>query len=385
MKIGISCYPTYGGSGVVATELGKNLALLGHEVHFISYALPHRLNGFQSNIFFHEVVTTEYPLFEYPPYALALATKMADIALREELDLLHVHYAIPHALSAYLARDMIKEQRQLPVITTLHGTDITLVGADPSFMRITQHSINQSDAVTAVSSFLREETLRTFQPTVPIEVIHNFIRENPSQKAACQKIRERMAPGGEPILIHLSNFRPVKRVLDTIEIAARIRKEMPVKLVLIGDGPDRAHAERRAAELGIDSDVIFLGKQDDVYYLLALGDIFLMPSNTESFGLAALEAMTCGLPCITSNAGGLPEVNIHGETGYHANVGDVETMSKYALKILKDPDLQERLSQQARKHALDNFHSDYIIPQYIRLYEDVLSKSGKIALESQNS
>ncbi len=384
MKIGISCYPTYGGSGVVATELCKNLALLGHEIHFISYALPHRLNGFHENIFFHEVVTTEYPLFEYPPYALALSTKMADIALKEELDILHVHYAIPHALSAYLARDMIKEQLSLPVITTLHGTDITLVGADPSFMRITKHSINQSDAVTAVSEYLRQETLKTFQPSVPIQVIHNFIRGNPSQKAACRKIRERMAPDGEPILVHLSNFRPVKRVLDTVEIAARVREKMPVRLVLIGDGPDRALAERRAKELGISDDVIFLGKQDDVYYLLALGDIFLMPSNTESFGLAALEAMTCGLPCITSNAGGLPEVNIHGETGFHADVGDVEAMSDYAIQMLSDNDLRETLSKNARAHALNNFHSDHIIPQYIRLYEDVISKNRELALESEN-
>lgn len=373
MKIGISCYPTYGGSGIVATELGKHLAQRGYEVHFIAYALPYRLNEYYENILFHEVKVPEYPLFEYPPYALALATKMADIAIHEKLDLIHVHYAIPHALSAYLAREMIRDQRPLKIITTLHGTDITLVGADPSFMRITQYGINQSDAVTAVSEYLKSETIKTFNPRVPIKVIHNFIKEHPQQNIVCQQLRKRYSPEGEPILIHLSNFRPVKRVLDTIQIAKRVLEEMPIRLVLIGDGPDRPIAEKMSRELGIEKDVIFLGKQEEVYFLLSLGDIFLMPSQTESFGLAALEGMACGLPCITSNAGGLTELNVHGISGYTAPVGDVDQMSKYVLQILKDPSLKEKLSRQAKERAFKHFHSDFIIPQYIQLYEDVLN------------
>lgn len=374
MKIGISCYPTYGGSGTVATELGKNLAELGYEIHFISYALPYRLSGYYSNIFFHEVKVPEYPLFEYPPYALALATKMADIAINEKLDLIHVHYAIPHALSGVMAREMLRGKYPLKIITTLHGTDITLVGADPSFMGITQYSINESDAITTVSQFLKNETLRIFQPTVPIDVIYNFIKEPPGNLSDCKMLRNRIAPNGEPILLHLSNFRPVKRMLDTIDILDRVLREMPAKLVLIGDGPDRGNAEKKARDLGIENHVVFLGKQEDVYALLNLGDVFLMPSQTESFGLAALEAMCCGLPCITSNTGGLPELNLHGETGYTAPVGDVDTMSEYALKILKDPALKSKLGENARKIALTKFQAESIIPQYVGLYEKVLSQ-----------
>ena len=374
MKIGISCYPTYGGSGVVATELGKALAERGHEVHFITYALPYRLNGYYNNIFFHEVKVPEYPLFEYPPYALALATKMADIALHEKLDVIHTHYAIPHALSAYLARDMIKDRHRLKIITTLHGTDITLVGADASFLRITRHSINQSDAVTAVSEFLRQETLKTFKPSVPIQVIYNFIKEVPRMEPDCQKLRKRLTPGGEPVLIHLSNFRPVKRISDIIHIADKVLKEMPIRLVMIGDGPERPLAERMVRRLGISDNVSFLGKQDDVYCLLSMGDIFLMPSETESFGLAALEAMSCGLPVVTSNAGGLPELNVHGETGFHSPVGDVDSMSQQVLRILREPQLKETLAAQARQFAFERFHADIIIPQYIDLYESVLAR-----------
>ncbi len=374
MKIGISCYPTYGGSGVVATELGKALAARGHEIHFITYALPYRLNGYYHNIFFHEVKVPEYPLFEYPPYALALATKMADIALNEKLDVIHSHYAIPHSLSAYLARDMIKDRHRLKIITTLHGTDITLVGADASFLRITRHSIDQSDAVTAVSDFLRQETLKTFKPKVPINVIYNFIKEIPRMDKDCMDIRKRLAPGGEPVLIHLSNFRPVKRISDIIHIADRVLKEIPIRLVMIGDGPERPLAERMVRRLGIRDNVSFLGKQDDVYCLLSMGDIFLMPSETESFGLAALEAMSCGLPVVTSNAGGLPELNVHGETGFHAEVGDIESMSRQVMQILRNPALKEKLSKQARQIAFERFHSDIIIPQYINLYESVLAE-----------
>lgn len=375
MKIGISCYPTYGGSGVVATELGKNLANRGHEVHFISYALPYRLNGYYDNIFFHEVKVPEYPLFEYPPYALALATKLADIAIHERLDLIHTHYAIPHATSGYLAREMIRGEHDLKLVTTLHGTDITLVGADPSFLRITRYSINSSDAVTAVSNFLKEETIRTFNPTVPIEVIYNFIEEQVEQPRECKVLRKRLAAHGEALLIHLSNFRPVKRVLDTLEITRLVLPHHPVRLVLIGDGPERSVAERRARELGIENSVTFLGKQDDVYRLLSLGDIFLMPSESESFGLAALEAMYCGLPCVSSNAGGLPELNIHGETGYTAPVGDVESMSRHVLRILSEEGRLEKMSEVARNYALERFHADKIIPMYVDLYRRVLGQS----------
>lgn len=374
MKIGIACYPTYGGSGIVATELGKNLARRGHEIHFISYALPYRLSGFFSNIIFHEVKVPEYPLFEYPPYALALATQIATVATNNNLDLVHVHYAIPHAVSACLARDMIKSRHRLKVVTTLHGTDITLVGADPSYKQITQYGINKSDAVTAVSNFLREATISTFEPEIPIRVIYNFIDGPHSSEEDCRCLREKFAPNGETILTHLSNFRPVKRVQDTIEITRLVKEKTPVKLVLIGDGPERSHAEELVRKYGLQDDVFFLGKQEDVYCMLNVGDIFLMPSGNESFGLAALEAMSCGLPCISSNAGGLPELNIHGETGYIAPVGDVLEMSNQVLKIIQTPDLLSQLSQNAQHHAIKNFHSDAIMKQYIKLYEEVLSQ-----------
>ena len=372
MKIGISCYPTYGGSGVVATELGKNLALRGHEIHFITYALPYRLNEFHENIFYHEVKVPEYPLFEYPPYALALATKMAEIALYENLDLIHAHYAIPHAISAYMAKQMVSGKHPLKIITTLHGTDITLVGADPSFTMITQYSINHSDAVTTVSEYLKKETIKTFNPNIPLHVIYNFIDDHPFQQSVCENFRKKLSPENEPILMHLSNFRPVKRVLDVIEIANLVLKEIPIRLVLVGDGPDRFAAERLAKEYGISEKVIFLGKQEEVFLLLSAADIFLMPSGSESFGLAALEAMSCGIPCITSNAGGLVEVNKSGVSGYLAPLGDVKTMSNYVIKLLKDPQLYRNLSESARKHAFENFHTDIILPQYLQLYEDIL-------------
>jgi len=373
MKIGISCYPTYGGSGIVATELGKNLAVRGHEIHFITYALPYRLNEFHENIFFHEVKVPEYPLFEYPPYALALATKMADITLNEDLDLIHAHYAIPHAISAYMAKRMVADKHPLKIITTLHGTDITLVGADASFMRITQYSINNSDAVTAVSQYLKDETKKIFNPVIPIHVIHNFVSEHPMQQNTCDNLRHKLAPNNEPILMHLSNFRPVKRVLDIIEVARIVLEEMPVRVVLIGDGPDRYEAENLARKFGIRDNVAFLGKQEKIYLLLSVADVFLLPSGSESFGLAALEAMSCGVSCVTSDAGGLKEVNKHGTTGYIAPLGDVRQMSEYVMKILKDPVLKKNLSENAREYALSNFHDDIIIPQYLKLYEEVLN------------
>lgn len=372
MKIGISCYPTYGGSGVVATELGKNLALRGHEIHFITYALPYRLNRFYDNIYFHEVKVPEYPLFEYPPYDLALATKMAEIALHEKLDLIHAHYAIPHAISAYMAKQMVRDKHPLKIITTLHGTDITLVGADASFMRITEYSINHSDAVTAVSHYLKDETIKTFNPQAPIRVIYNFIEEHPMQQNTCEHLRRKLAPNNEPILAHLSNFRPVKRVMDVIEIARIILEYMPIKVIMVGDGPDRHPAETLAREYGISDRVVFLGKQEEIYLPLSTADVFLMPSGSESFGLAALEAMSCGVPCITSDAGGLREVNKHGVSGFVAPLGDVEKMSEYVMQILRDPALKKKLSIGARKNALDNFHVDIIIPQYLQLYQEVL-------------
>lgn len=377
MRIGISCYPTYGGSGVVATELGKILAGKGLEIHFISYALPHRLTEYHENIFYHEVKVPQYPLFEYPPYALALATKMADIAVFEKLQILHVHYAIPHAISAYLAKQMILGQHRLKIVTTLHGTDITLVGADPSFLRITRFGLEQSDAVTAVSQYLKAQTINTFNPNKEIEVIYNFIEEHPLQQHTCSHLRNRIAPNGEPILVHLSNFWPVKRIMDVIEIARRVMEKRPVKLILIGDGPERPLAEKKARDYGIDPHVLFFGKQENIYTILSVGDVFLMPSEQESFGLAALEAMSCGVPCVTSNAGGLPEVVREGVSGFMAPVGDVDKMAELTLKILDNPQLKETLSQGARSYAFSNFHAEKIVPQYLQLYERVLSDTGK--------
>lgn len=384
MKIGISCYPTYGGSGVVATELGKNLALRGHEIHFITYALPYRLSEFHENIFYHEVKVPEYPLFEYPPYALALASKMAEITLNEKLDLIHAHYAIPHAISAYMAKQMVVDKHPLKIITTLHGTDITLVGADASFMRITQYSINHSDAVTAVSEYLKNETNKIFSPDIPIEVIYNFISEHPMQQNICDNLRKKLSPNGDPILVHLSNFRPVKRVMDVIEIARKVLDQVPIRLVMIGDGPDRYGAERLTREYGMSDKVIFMGKQEEIYLVLSAADVFLLPSGSESFGLAALEAMSCGVPCVTSDAGGLPEVNKHGICGYLAPLSDVTKMSEYVIKILKDPKLKKELSKNARSHAIKNFHDDIIIPKYLDLYQKVLNSEHSL-LEKINN
>ena len=375
MKIGISCYPTYGGSGVVATELGIHLARRGHEVHFITYAWPSRLKDYVENIYFHEVEVPEYPLFEYPPYALALATKMADIALNERLDLIHVHYAIPHAASAYLAKCMLEGQWNLKIVTTLHGTDITLVGADPSFLRITRFGIDQSDAVTAVSRYLQQRTEETFHPRKTIQVIYNFIDDRPLQAQPCEAMRRRVAPSGEPILIHLSNFRPVKRVLDVVRIAHLVSRRLPVQLILIGDGPERPRAEALARELGFADRVTFLGKQEDVYPLLAIGDVFLMPSKQESFGLAALEAMACGVPCVTSNAGGLPEIMVDGKTGFMAPIGNLELMAQRAMEILKVPELRDKMGRWARDHAVQHFHERKVVPRYLDVYRQVMKGS----------
>jgi L-malate glycosyltransferase len=381
LKIGITCYPTYGGSGVVATELGLELAERGHEIHFISYAQPIRLTGPHPNIHYHEVEVSRYPLFDYPPYDLALATRMAEVSELYDLDLLHVHYAIPHSVSALLARQMLAAKprgRELPFVTTLHGTDITLVGLDRSYLPITRFSIEQSDGVTAISQYLRERTLREFDIRNEIKVIFNFVNCEMYRRAPAttEKQREEYAPNGERILVHLSNFRPVKRLTDVIEIFDRVHQKMPAKLLMIGDGPDRSQAEWLAVQKGIHDDVLFLGKQDQVHEKLAIADIMLLPSELESFGLAALEAMACSVVPIATRVGGLPEVVEHGTSGFLADVGDVETMSRYAIDLLSSKDRLKEMSSAAREVALSRFCSDRIIPEYEEFYRRVLERSS---------
>jgi N-acetyl-alpha-D-glucosaminyl L-malate synthase BshA len=375
MKIGITCYPTYGGSGVVATELGIELAARGHEVHFISYAMPIRLTGASDRIFFHEVEVTTYPLFDHPPYTLALATKMGEVAEQVPLDLLHVHYAIPHSVSALLAR-MMASPRRLPFITTLHGTDITLVGSDRSYLPITRFSIEQSDGVTAISSYLRDRTLKEFEIKRPIDVIPNFVNCDLYKKSDDHAARARWAPGGEPILMHLSNFRPVKRLTDVVEIFVLVREKIPAKLVLIGDGPDRGAAEYIVRKKHIAKDVLFLGKQDHVHEKLGLADLFLLPSDEESFGLAALEAMACEVPVVATNVGGLPEVVKNGVDGYLFPPRDVHAAAKYALEILTRPDRGRLMGQMARASARARYCSNDIIPLYEAYYRKILDQAG---------
>jgi N-acetyl-alpha-D-glucosaminyl L-malate synthase BshA len=373
MRIGITCYPTYGGSGAVATELGLDLARRGHEVHFISYASPFRLPDFAERVTFHEVVPAEYPLFEHSPYALALAVKQHEVALRENLDLMHVHYAIPHATTAWLAKEMMRKVRDLKVVTTLHGTDITLVGQDPSYFTITKFSIEQSDAVTAVSAFLRDETYRAFGCTdCTIEVIPNFVEPRDYYPATdVSTCRRALAPADHAVLVHVSNFRPVKRVLDVVRTFDGVRRVRPATLVLVGDGPDRDAAEQEVDRLGVRRSVRFLGKVDNVADVLRGADLFLLPSQSESFGLAALEAMACGVPVIATRTGGLPEVITDGVTGFLAEVGDIATMTDRALTVLNDPALHARLRAAAAARALE-FAADKVVPLYERLYEDVL-------------
>jgi N-acetyl-alpha-D-glucosaminyl L-malate synthase BshA len=381
MKIGITCYPTYGGSGVVATELGLELAQRGHEIHFISYAQPIRLRGEEPNIHYHEVEVSRYPLFDYPPYDLALATRMAEVAQLYDLDLLHVHYAIPHSVSALLARSMAASNgspRRLPFVTTLHGTDITLVGLDRSYLPITRYSIQQSDGVTAISNYLKDRTQRVFDVKNSIEVIYNSVncdvyRRNLETYA---QVRAEYAPNGEKVLVHLSNFRPVKRLTDVIEIFDRVHKKMPSKLLLIGDGPDRSVAEWLAVQKGIHADVLFLGKQDQIEEKLAIADIMLIPSELESFGLAALEAMACEVVPISTRAGGVPEVIDHGKSGYLADVGDVETMARYAIELLSDEQRLKEMGKVARAAAIERFGSAKIVKQYEDFYRRVLERSA---------
>ncbi len=373
MKIGITCYPTYGGSGVVATGLGKELAALGHEVHFISYALPHRLTNFVENIFYHEVEVSNYPLFEHQLYGLALTSKMLEVIEYEQLDLLHVHYAIPHATSAYLAKQILRKNRSdIKIVTTLHGTDITLVGLEPSFLPLVKFSIEESDGVTAVSRFLKEKTITNYYIEKDIEVIYNFIDTEIYRPVCNQQFKDHVAPNGEKILIHTSNFRPVKRVCDTIRILEKVNKVIPTKLILIGDGPDRSECERLTRELKLESNVLFLGKQDGLENLLSVADIFLMPSQSESFGLSALEAMACGIPVISSSVGGLPELIVHNTTGFIAEFGDVNRMAKYALELLTNEKKFNFFSKNSRQRSEELFEKKIVIPQYIKYYEKIL-------------
>jgi N-acetyl-alpha-D-glucosaminyl L-malate synthase BshA len=384
MKIGITCYPTYGGSGVVATELGIELAARGHQVHFITSSQPFRLTGRETNIHFHEVSVATYPLFEYPPYDLALATRMAEVADFYSLDLLHVHYAIPHSVSALLASQMIAthslptRRRNLPFITTLHGTDITLIGLDPSYLPITRFGIQQSHGVTAISSHLAERTREAFAIDGEIEVIRNFVNcelyvRNPALVA---QMRPQFAAPDEKLFVHLSNFRPVKRVLDVVEVFARVSQSIPARLMLIGDGPDRSAAEHLALRHNVQDRIHFLGKQDDVHELLPLADLMLMPSQMESFGLAALEAMACGVPAIATRVGGVPELIDDGVNGLLFPIGDVDAMAEAAVFLLNDSTRLEAMSQAARETAEQNFSTTSIIPRYEEYYRRVLDRNA---------
>lgn len=367
MRIGIVCYPTYGGSGVLATELGKALADKGHHVHFITYQQPVRLDAFSANIFYHEVSVPSYPLFDYPPYELALASTMVDVILKHNLHLLHVHYAIPHASAAYMAKQiLLKRGRNIPVITTLHGTDITLVGRDKTYEPVVTFSINESDAITAVSQNLKEETYRSFAIEKDIQVIENFV-DNSRYKKPIDAFRKVIAPHKEKILIHASNFRKVKRVEDVIQVFANVHERLPSKLLLVGDGPERRSTEELVRKLGVQDDVRFLGKQEQIEEILLISDLFLLPSEYESFGLAAMEAMAASVPVISSNAGGLPEININGETGFLADVGDVQTMSEEAIRLLSDDALLKQFKVKAKAQAM-KFDLHNIVPQYEKLY-----------------
>ncbi len=376
MKIGITCYPTFGGSGAVAAELGLQLAERGHEIHFISYAQPFRLVHFREGLFFHEVEVNRYPLFEYPPYSLALAVSMHEVARRHELDLFHVHYAIPHATTAWIAREMLRDEgSDIKVVTTLHGTDITLVGQDPSYWSITKFSIERSDGLTAVSEYLQKETYEAFEcAKCAIRVIPNFIDPAVYQRAIYDCQRDALAAEGEKIVMHISNFRKVKRVEDVVRIFDRIARKVPARLVLVGDGPERPLAVDLAQELGREEQVLFLGKLESVAELLACADLFLLPSEEESFGLVALEAMATGVPVVGSSGSGLGEVVIDGLTGRLHPVGDVESMAESSVELLSDSDLWKRVSKAARTSAVERFSADRIVPIYESFYAEVLGE-----------
>ncbi len=372
MRIGIVCYPTFGGSGVLATELGKALADKGHQVHFITYQQPVRLIEFNANIFYHEVRVPTYPLFDYPPYETALSSTMVDVIVNNHIDLLHVHYAIPHASAAYMAKKILETQgKKIPVITTLHGTDITLVGRDKTFAPVAAFSINQSDAITAVSANLRDETYKLFKIEKEIQVIQNFVDVERFRKKPIDAFKKVIAPNGEKIVLHASNFRKVKRVEDVVRIFAEIIKEVPAKLLFVGDGPERPAAEELSRELKICDDMRFVGRQEQMEEIVAISDLFLLTSEYESFGLAALEAMAAGVPVISTNAGGLPEINIDGQTGYLSNVGDVSSMSAHAIELLKDEEKLARFRNNAMLQA-DKFDLHNVVPIYEKLYDSFL-------------
>ncbi len=382
MNIGITVYPTYGGSGIVGSELGRELAARGHNVHFISSALPTRLTELNERVHFHEVEMMSYPLFEHQPYDLALATKMATVARAENLDLLHVHYAIPHSISAILARESIKQKRYVPVITTLHGTDITLVGADRSYLPITRYGIQQSDGVTAVSKFLKQATIETFDFD-EIEVIPNFISPDLYQREKGSPICKDLSPNGEKLLIHVSNFRPVKRPADCVEILAKVReKGGNARLIMVGDGPELSAVRHLAKQLEMQDYISFVGKQANISDYLAVGDVFLLPSEEESFGLAALEAQACEVPVVATRVGGIPEVVSEGESGFLSDIGDTEKMSDDALKFVKDDEMRRAFGEKGRELAILRYSSEKIIPQYIAFYEKILSQSQKKQMQN---
>jgi N-acetyl-alpha-D-glucosaminyl L-malate synthase BshA len=377
MNIGITVYPTYGGSGIVGSELGHELAERGHNVHFISSSLPTRLVELNDRVHFHQVEMMTYPLFEHQPYDLALATKMATVARSEKLDLLHVHYAIPHSISAILARESIKEKRYVPVITTLHGTDITLVGADRSYLPITKYGLQQSDGVTAVSRFLKQATIETFDFD-EIEVIPNFICPTHYVRLEDSPFRKEFAPNGEKLLAHVSNFRAVKRPLDCIEILAKVReKGVKAKLLMVGDGPERAACDYRAKQLEVGEYVNFVGKRENIADYLGIADVFLLPSELESFGLAALEAQACEVPVVASRIGGIPEVVTDNETGFMSDIGDIEKMSEDVVKLLNNEEMRREFGKKARESAITRYSTEKIIPQYIEFYEKILSLRAK--------
>lgn len=376
LNIGITCYSTYGGSGIVGSELGRELAKRGHTVHFICSALPTRVTELNENIIFHEVEPTHYPLFEYPPYDLALAVKMSEVATEVKLDLLHVHYAIPHSISAFLARELNNDLSYLPIVTTLHGTDITLVGADRSYLPITRFGILKSDGVTAVSSYLQKETCQVFDIGCDtISVIPNFIDPNYYYRRQNDQLRNKLAPNGEKLVVHISNFRPVKRITDCVRIFAAIQNKIKARLIMVGDGPEKAQGEWLARQMGVSKNVCFVGKQPGIVDYLSVADLLLLTSETESFGLSALEAMACEVPVIASNVGGLPEVVADGENGYLAEVGDIEGMAKYAIKILSSDSLQRKMGSFARQIAIENFSTEKIMPLYLSYYDRILEKA----------
>lgn len=373
MKIGITCYPTYGGSGVVATELGKALAKRGHLIHFISYATPMRLNRYDENVFYHEVEFSNYPVFDFPLYTPALTSKMVEVATFEKLDIIHAHYAIPHAISGYLAKQILRNDK-IKLVTTLHGTDITLVGLEPSFLPVMKFSIEESDGVTAVSRFLKEKTLTNYHVQKEIKVIPNFVDITEYNRKTETQRKLKLAPNGEKIVMHTSNFRAVKRVTDVIRIFENVHKKIPSVLVLVGDGPDRSACELLARELGIQNAVKFLGKQSELPELLSCADLFLMPSQSESFGLSALEAMACEVPIVSSSVGGLPELVVHNQTGFIAEIGDIDRMAKYAIELLTNDTKHTMFAQAGRKRAEEEFNLDKVVSDYESYYSEILGK-----------